>query len=73
MSKGKGKDKGKGKAKGKGKHNTRHTPLPWGEMTWEQQWYVWNFRHGNLRAWLEDACNAYRPRTGATPHFTVNG
>ena len=72
-SKGKRKDKGKGKANGKGKHSSRHAPLSWDEMTQQQKWYVRNYRNGSLHAWFEDARNAYRPRTGDTPHFMFFG
>ena len=59
----------KGNAKGNGKHNSRRTPLPWDQMTQDEQWYVCHFQHGNLRDWRDEARNLYQPKDADTPYF----
>ena len=63
--------KGKGKNKGKGKHDQLLRPLAWGEMASDQQWYVCEFRNGNLKKAKDAAERQYRPRSAETNLFQM--
>ena len=61
-----------GKGKGKGKRDHLLWPIAWQEMSWNQQWYVREFRKGNLKKAKEAAEEEYQPRSAETPAFRVS-
>ena len=64
----------KGNAKGNGKNNSRRSPLPWDQMTQNEQWHVERYQEGYFHAWKKDARDAYHPRDAQnTPYFMYYG
>ena len=62
----------KGKSKGKGKRDHLLWPIAWHEMSWNQTWYVCEFRNGNLWKAKKDAESHYCPRSGNTKLFGID-
>ena len=62
---------GKGKSKGKGKRDHLLWPLAYTELSWNQHWYLHEYRNGNLRKAKEHAVKQYCPRSGDTRRFEL--
>ena len=59
----------KGKAKGKGKRDLLIRPIAWQELSWEQKWYVRQFRNGNLWEAKKTTESQYYPHSAETNRF----
>ena len=63
---------GRGKSKGKGKRDHVLWPIAWHELSQNQQWYVREFRNGNLREAKNAAEAQYHPRSAETNVFRMD-
>ena len=58
--------KGKGMPKGAGKRDHLLWPIAWANLSERQQYYVYEFKNGNLWQARGDAEAQYNPRSGET-------
>ena len=63
---------GKGKSKGKGKRDHLLWPIPWDELSRNQQWYVREYRNGSLKKAKAAAEDQYHPRSAETNIFRMD-
>ena len=57
-------------AKGKRDHLIR--PIAWQELSWEQKWYVRQFRNGNLWEAKKTTESQYHPHSAETNRFRMD-